>query len=150
MGISVKTSRISALLLLHELCAISSASGDLDGLTRVAERLAAELAAVGLRCEVRREPNGRGGIEPVLVAGALDAERDVLLLVGHLDTVLPAVPPRRDGDLFHGTGALDMKGGLVTLVCALRELRARAARSRRGSCSSACRTRRRAARSASA
>ena len=118
-------SRSASDSLLHELCSISSASGDLDGLTRVAERLATELAAVGLRSEVRREPNGRGGVEPVLVAGALEAERDVLLLVGHLDTVLPAVPPRRDGDLIHGTGALDMKGGLVTLVCALRELRAR-------------------------
>jgi glutamate carboxypeptidase len=111
--------------LLNELCSISSASGDLEGLTSVAELLATELTTVGLRCEVRGEPNGRGVVEPVLVAGALDAERDVLLLVGHLDTVLPAVPPRRAGPLLHGTGALDMKGGLVTLVCALRLLRER-------------------------
>ena len=101
----MKTSRISALrdgdsrsasdLLLHELCAISSASGDLDGLTRVAERLAAELAAAAsLRGTAGAERARRP--QPVLVAGALDAERDVLLLVGHLDTVLPAVePPRR-------------------------------------------------------
>jgi glutamate carboxypeptidase len=111
--------------LLQELCAISSASGDLDGLGSFAARLASELAACGLRTEVRREANGRGGTEPVLVAGAVDVERDALLLVGHLDTVLPAVPPRRDGDVLLGTGALDMKGGLVTLVCALRLLRER-------------------------
>ena len=118
-------SRSACGLLLHELCSISSASGDVDGIGRVAERLAAELEATGLHCEVRREPNGRGGVEPVLVARALEAKHDVLLLVGHLDTVLPAVPPRREGTRLHGTGALDMKGGLVTLVCALQELRRR-------------------------
>jgi len=84
--------------LLHELCSISSASGDVPGITRLAERLAAELAASGLPSEVRHEPNGRGCVEPVLVAGALAAERDVLLIVGHLDTVLPAIPPRADGE----------------------------------------------------
>jgi glutamate carboxypeptidase len=111
--------------LLHELCAVSSASGDLVGLASLADRLASELAACGLHTEVRSEANGRGGVEPVLVAGAVDAARDVLLLVGHLDTVLPAATPRREGAWLHGTGALDMKGGLAALVCALRVLRAR-------------------------
>jgi len=120
-----ETQRSGCVSLLHDLCAISSASGDLEGVARVAERVAAELAAVGLPAEVRWERNGRGGEEPVLVAGATTADRDLLLLVGHLDTVLPAVPPRRDGGRLIGTGALDMKGGLVTLVCAVRELRRR-------------------------
>jgi glutamate carboxypeptidase len=47
------------------------------------------------------------------------------LLLAHLDTVLPAVPPQRDGERLIATGALDMKGGLAAFVGALRALRAR-------------------------
>ncbi len=42
-----------------------------------------------------------------------------LLLIGHIDTVLPAVTPKIVGDELHGTGALDMKGGWAALLGAL-------------------------------
>jgi glutamate carboxypeptidase len=45
------------------------------------------------------------------------------LLVGHLDTVLPAVPPQVDNGRLNGTGALDMKGGLAAFIGALELLR---------------------------
>ena len=48
-----------------------------------------------------------------------------LLLVGHMDTVLPAIPPRIEGDRLIATGGLDMKAGLVMLVGALDLLAAR-------------------------
>jgi glutamate carboxypeptidase len=114
-----------ALALLEELCAISSPSGDGAGLRRMALHLAAELEAQGLVCEVLQEPNGTGDTEPVLLARAGHAEHGHVLLVGHLDTVLPATATHRDGDRLFGTGALDMKGGLVTLVAALALMRGR-------------------------
>jgi glutamate carboxypeptidase len=126
----------STVALLEELTAISSASGDAAGLGRMAARLGAVLAARGLEVEVRQglEADGRDGSDsaagsggdalPVLVARgpavvADSAGRGHLLLIGHLDTVLPAAPPRRDGDRLVATGAIDMKGGLATLAGAL-------------------------------
>ncbi len=135
----------ATVALLEELTAISSASGDAAGLGRMAARLGAVLAARGLEVEVLPGlgPDGHGGhgghggrgsaagpdvsALPVLVArgpAVVDgrdsrAGRGHLLLIGHLDTVLPAAPPRRDGDRLVATGAIDMKGGLATLAGAL-------------------------------
>ena len=43
-------------------------------------------------------------------------------MLGHLDTVLRAVPPDRTADRLVGTGALDMKGGFAAFLGALRLL----------------------------
>ncbi len=107
------------LALLVELCALSSPSGDADGLRRVAARLGTELSRRGLACDVREERDADGVLQPVLVASGPAAGDRRLVLVGHLDTVLPAVPPKVAGDRLEATGALDMKGGLATLVGAL-------------------------------
>ncbi|MGV8040914.1 MAG: M20/M25/M40 family metallo-hydrolase [Thermoanaerobaculaceae bacterium] len=111
--------------LLFELCGISSASGELDGLRRVAARLGEELRVRGLAVEIVEEVGSEGQPQPSLVArGPLAGER-YLLLVGHMDTVLPAIPPRIEGDRLIATGGLDMKAGLVMLVGALDLLAAR-------------------------
>jgi glutamate carboxypeptidase len=47
-----------------------------------------------------------------------------LLLLGHIDTVLRGEPFRRDGTRGYGTGATDMKGGVVVMVQALKALHA--------------------------
>ena len=100
--------------LLRDLTAISSPSGDLPGLRRMAERLSAELSARGMTPEVREEAG-----EPVLVARGADTSRGHLLLIGHMDTVLPAAEPRVEGDKLVATGAIDMKGGLAAFLGAL-------------------------------
>ena len=111
--------------LLEDLCATSSASGDRDGLYSVAGRLADELRARGMVPEIGAEAGLNGAGQPVLVArGPEDGDGRVLLL-GHLDTVLPAEPPRIDGLKLHGTGALDMKGGFAALVGSLSLLESR-------------------------
>jgi len=108
-----------ALAFLDELAAISSPSGDRDGLRRAGDLLAGALAARGLTPEVREEDAGGGLLLPVLAARGRDTSRGHLLLLGHLDTVLPALPPRLAGGRLVATGAIDMKGGLATLVGAL-------------------------------
>lgn len=105
--------------LLRELTAISSPSGDVPGLRRMAERLAQELQARGLTPEILEEPGGDGALQPILVARGADTSRGHLLLIGHMDTVLPAAEPRIEGDRLVATGAIDMKGGLVAFLGAL-------------------------------
>jgi glutamate carboxypeptidase len=105
--------------LLEELCAVSTASGDADGLRRCAATLAAELTELGFEVEVEEPTNVDGEPQPVLVARSGVSDRGHVLLLGHLDTVLPAVPPRRLEDRIVGTGALDMKAGFAALVGAL-------------------------------
>jgi glutamate carboxypeptidase len=112
--------------LLREMTAISSPSGDAEGLERMADRLAAELGRRGLTTEIRAEPSIEAGRSlPVLVARGADTSRGHLLLIGHLDTVLAAAPSHVDGDHLVATGAIDMKGGLATLAGALDLLRHR-------------------------
>jgi glutamate carboxypeptidase len=105
--------------LLLELCRISSASGDVDGLRKVAGRCGRELSRHGLAVELLEERDADGEALPILVArGAATAEGHILV-VGHMDTVLPAIEPHVEGDMLWGTGALDMKGGLATFIGAL-------------------------------
>ena len=111
--------------LLEELCAISSPSGDADGLRAMAQRLGSELENRGLSVTIEEESSDGPAPQPLLVARGDAAGPCHVLLVGHLDTVLPAADPVRDGDLLRATGALDMKGGLVTLLGALDLLHAR-------------------------
>jgi glutamate carboxypeptidase len=108
-----------AVGLLVDLCTISSASGDHDGIQRLAERVSSELARRGLASQVGTENDEDGRPQPILVACGPKAGENYVLLVGHMDTVLDAVPPRVEGDRLLATGALDMKGGLAMLVGAL-------------------------------
>jgi succinyl-diaminopimelate desuccinylase len=96
------------LALTEALCAIPSVSGNEGALAdEVEKRLRASASA--LRIE-------RLGAN-VVARTELGRERRVVL-GGHLDTV-PAndnAQPRRDGDVLHGLGTADMKGGLAVLL----------------------------------
>jgi glutamate carboxypeptidase len=112
--------------LLTELTALSSPSGDTAGLRRMAARLGDALTARGLRVEIVDQPGEDGAPLPVLLArGAAALETGHHLLIGHLDTVLPAIAPRIEGDRLIATGAVDMKGGLAAFLGALDLLRHR-------------------------
>jgi glutamate carboxypeptidase len=106
--------------LLEGLCATSSESGDAEGLAKVAARLAASLEPFGLSGDTEDATGADGSRQPVLVCRGARATETYTLVLGHLDTVLSAAPPRRDGSRLRGTGALDMKGGLAAFVGALR------------------------------
>lgn len=102
--------------LLVDLTRCSSPSGDEAGLRRAAEILAGALSPFGLACEIGTEGDGE---LPVLYARGPRAAESYLLLIGHLDTVLPAAPPEIDGGRLVATGAIDMKGGLAAFAGAL-------------------------------
>jgi glutamate carboxypeptidase len=96
-----------------------------DGAARVLET---ELRALGFRVRRLQGRTGSGQVwaRPVTrVRG-----RPLQLLLGHLDTVWPVgtlshMPFKVDGDIIHGPGVFDMKGGLVMLLLALEALERR-------------------------
>ncbi len=113
---------------LAELVEISSHTPDLDGVTRSAERWAAQTQALvggALAGGVVASSSGKYGAHVSLRTAA--ADRDAILLVGHHDTVFPKATFagfREDGALLRGPGVLDMKGGLVVVGYALGALSA--------------------------
>lgn len=116
--------------------AIDSGSRNAQGIARMLDAVAAELAVLGFsveRIDGRRvESEAFGSLEtgPLLRARRAGPEGSPrLLLVGHVDTVfepgngLSELGPESDGRA-RGPGAADMKGGLVVMLRALAALRA--------------------------
>jgi glutamate carboxypeptidase len=114
-----------ALDTLVRLTGASSPSTDAAGLLAFAGLLADDLAARGLDPRIDRVASDAGPTLPILSAATPSSFGQPLLLLGHIDTVLPAATPRREGDRLVATGAIDMKGGIATLLAALDLLRAR-------------------------
>jgi glutamate carboxypeptidase len=119
-------SRKEAEALLEEVVNINSGTMNLPGVRRVGEVFDAEFKALGFRTTwIDGAPFKR--------AGHLIAERDGtgprVLLIGHLDTVFEADSPfqkfeRLDADTARGPGIIDMKGGNIVIVYALKALAA--------------------------
>lgn len=102
---------------------IDSPTENLAGIRALADWHAAQFAALGFDVRFEEQPAATGR------AGHLVAERrgtrgKRVLLIGHLDTVLPGGNFRREGDTVYGSGANDMKGGNLIVVHALRALHA--------------------------
>ena len=90
---------------------------------RICGRFEEMLQELGLEVEVdvREVTPGRANLYARLPGRGAGP---TLMLNGHLDTIaIGNCPPcRRDGDLIHGRGATDMKGGLAAMLGAARAL----------------------------
>jgi glutamate carboxypeptidase len=120
----VESHRDEALELLRRVVDINSGTLDLAGVRQVGDIFSGELAALGF---TTRWIDGTAFQR----AGHLVAERDGagphVLLIGHLDTVFEADSPfqrweRVDATHARGPGVVDMKGGDVVMLFALRAL----------------------------
>jgi glutamate carboxypeptidase len=118
---------------IERLVAVNSFTDNREGGERVGQVLAAWFAEIqGL--SLRVIPSDR--YAPHLVASSAAAEASAegaIAIIGHLDTVFPPDTFEgfhRDGELARGPGVLDMKGGLVVAIEALRVLAAEGALSR--------------------
>jgi glutamate carboxypeptidase len=112
---------------LEALVAVSSPSGDVHGAEECAAVCAALLPA---DAEVERPACSSPEHAPDLVATLRGTGRRRIVLLGHVDTVIAHAhhkPLRRDGGRLLGSGAVDMKGGVVLALGALRALAARRA-----------------------
>ena len=114
-----------AVALLQRIVDINSGTMNFAGVRRVGDVLRAELDSLGF---TTRWVDGA----PFKRAGHLVAEHPgtgpKLLLIGHLDTVFEPSSPfqkfeRLDDSTARGPGVIDMKGGDVIIVAALRALK---------------------------
>ena len=100
---------------------IDSATENLAGVRQMGEIFGRQLKEAGFDSRFAELPAStkRAGH---LVAERRGTKGKRLLLIGHLDTVFPGGSFRREGDLVHGSGTGDMKGGDLVLIHALRAL----------------------------
>jgi glutamate carboxypeptidase len=110
--------RASMVRLLGRLVELNSFTRNAAGVTAVAAIVEAELARVGLRTERVASRDGFGDH----LAFSSAAPGAPAFLVGHTDTVFPPGTFegfRVEGDVAHGPGSFDMKGGVVVIAFAL-------------------------------
>lgn len=123
---SVDENKDEMTALWKKIVNIDSGSTNIAGVEAVCRVLRQEMECIGM--ETRVIPSDGAG--PVLVGewGKKGANRP-LLFIGHMDTVFEDGEAGRnpftidEGGLVHGPGVLDMKGGLVIALYAVRALR---------------------------
>lgn len=113
--------------LLERLVAQNSGSRNVEGVKKVRDMVAPELEALGFAVRwVPMDQVKRAGHLIATHKGKAGTTR--MLLIGHLDTVFEPSSPfqtaRREGDMLHGPGAGDDKGGIVVMLAALRAMKA--------------------------
>jgi glutamate carboxypeptidase len=115
-----------ALALLERVVNINSGTQNLDGVRQVGALFRAEFDAIGFKTTwVDGASWGRAGHLVATHAGS----SPLILLIGHLDTVFDKSSPFQrfehvDADHARGPGVIDMKGGDVILLQALKALKA--------------------------
>jgi glutamate carboxypeptidase len=100
---------------------ISSPFGDRDGARRAID---ASIAAVP-HAAVDRLPSSTDGNEDDLLLSVTGTGTAHVVLLGHLDTVIPHAQHRayaQDGDRLDGSGTIDMKGGDAIALAILAEV----------------------------
>lgn len=121
--------------LLIRWAEINSGSENIAGLERMRHALAAEFATLP-GAIVEHVPLAGTAAQALRVNVRPDAPRQILCS-GHFDTVYAATHPFQrctvvDADTLRGPGVADMKGGLVVMLAALREIERSPAASRLG------------------
>lgn len=108
---------------LEKIVRINSHTKNIDGVNTIQSVFHDELSALGL--DVTRVPIAGSG--DLLIARNCGDADPAILLSGHVDTVHPVsstfIEFRTSGDRLIGPGSLDMKGGLVIMLWALKALR---------------------------
>ncbi|WP_338467852.1 M20/M25/M40 family metallo-hydrolase [Novosphingobium sp. ZN18A2] len=113
--------------LLERLVAQNSGTRNVEGVKKVRDMVAPQLAALGFATKwVPMDAVKRAGHLIATHKGKPGTTR--MLLIGHLDTVFEPGSPfqsaTREGEKLHGPGAADDKGGMVVMLAALNAMKA--------------------------
>lgn len=111
-----------ALLFLRRLMNVDSQTRNFDGVNRVQEKIKALLMEWGFNVELIAHPEGNSGH---LLVATRDPDIDFrwINFLGHADTVLSSFPLIMGSDIWKGSGIADNKGGVVTLLQTLWNLK---------------------------
>lgn len=120
----VEREKNSIISLLEKLVLIDSGSQNIAGIMQVAEIIAAELGELGFENSLYEFKQAG----PNLVSKRQGESEPFIILLGHMDTVFDSNaqkknPFRKENGKIYGPGALDMKGGIVQIVYALKVLK---------------------------
>src|SRR3954453_11166602 len=123
---TVDTEQDRTLGLLERWVNQNSGTMNLSGVEAVGRMLRSELEPLGFNVEwIDMKAAGRAGHIVARHTGKRSAKR--LLLIAHLDTVFEPDSPfqrwERAGNIAHGPGAGDDKGGMAVIVAALRAMK---------------------------
>lgn len=123
---AVDARHADALALLERVVNINSGTQNLAGVRAVGQIFRSELDALGFKTEW---VDGAAWHRAGHLVATHDGAGPKLLLIGHLDTVFEADSPfqkyeRIDAKTAKGPGIIDMKGGDVIIVSALKALNA--------------------------
>lgn len=113
---------------LERLVNIETGTGNAEGMTAMERLLEGELKSLG--ATVTRHPAVAGVVGENIVGRITGRGGRKLLLIGHMDTVyvkgtLAKAPFRVEGNRAYGPGIADDKGGVATILHALKLLKAR-------------------------
>ncbi len=124
---TIDDNKATSIDLLKEIVNINSGTMNFDGVNKVGQRLVKEFEALGMDAKmIGGESFGRAGH---LVATNNSKKGPKLLLIGHLDTVFEPDSPFQsytmlNDSIMQGPGVVDMKGGDVIILLALKGLKA--------------------------
>lgn len=108
--------------LLEQLVLQPSYSRNIDDVDKVADIIIETLKDCGLELEIISGQGQRG--KHLLFKTAACKDQEQLLLVGHMDTVFPPELGfdwyKREEGKVYGPGVIDMKGGLVVAISAIK------------------------------
>ncbi|MEH6645252.1 M20/M25/M40 family metallo-hydrolase [Sulfitobacter sp.] len=104
-----------------------SPTWDADAVNRMMDIAAYDMAAMGASVERIPGRMGFGGSVRARMPHPDQGKVPGILIAGHMDTVHPigtldVLPFKRDGDICHGPGLMDMKGGNYISLEAIRQL----------------------------
>lgn len=123
----IESNNQAAVELLKELVNINSGTMNFDGVRKIADVLIPEFEAMGFETEfVDGKDWGRGGHLVARHEGSGKGPK--LLLIGHLDTVFEPDNPFQQLEMVNdsillGPGVVDMKGGDIIALFALKALK---------------------------
>jgi glutamate carboxypeptidase len=124
----IDENHVDQLNLLEKLVNINSGTENTEGVKKIGDLLKPEFEKLGFKTEWIDLPGDMKHAGSLVATHSVGAVKNRVLLIGHLDTVFPVDSPFQsfaispDEKTATGPGVIDDKGGLVTILYAMKAL----------------------------